>query len=76
MLSVHVDLTGRLPPTRDMKARDILKPYIIIMVDSYTKVLEVAVLDDKSAAACTRAFWRDWVQRYTLPQQVVSDQGH
>jgi len=76
MESVHVDLTGRLPPTKDMKARGILKPYIMIMVDSYTKVLEVAILHDRSSDACTRAFWRYWIHRYTLPVQVVSDQGN
>ena len=75
MECVHMDLTGALPATRDMAARGVTKAYIMIMVDAFTKTLELAVLEDKSSLTCALAFLNHWLYRYPAPAIVVTDQG-
>jgi transposase InsO family protein len=49
--------------------------YLMIMVDSFTKAIELATLTDKSAPTMARAFWDTWICRFGLPDIVITDQG-
>ena len=75
MQQIHVDLAGPYPPTTHQKSQGITKPMIMIMVDSYTKVMELVALPNKQATTCARALYDTWLCRYTKPDRLVSDQG-
>ena len=51
------------------------KAYVMLMVDYFTKALELAVIPNKAPATAARAFYDYWVNRYGAPAVVTSDNG-
>ena len=80
---LHVDLAGPfvasivpdLVATSLASPRSHAKAYIVIMVDYFTKVAELAVIYDKQSATVARAVWNAWLCRYGLPDYITSDNG-
>ena len=66
---VEWDITG---PIRDA---DSTPWHLLVMLDLYTKWVEVAPLNDTSAASVAETFHREWVSRYGPPRQLHNDQG-
>lgn len=87
---VHVDLCGPFPlgkqvlpvleawrsvTTKNANQSAEPKAFVMLMVDYFTKTLELAVLPNKSPATAARAFYDYWVNRYGAPEVVTSDNG-
>ena len=66
---VHSDLFGPL------KASEGGHKYIITFTDSFSKLVELTAIPDKSAPTVAKAFYEKWICRYGAPIQFVSDQG-
>jgi hypothetical protein len=49
--------------------------YVMIMVDAFTKVLELCILPAKDTTTASKAFHGSWICRYGLHETVVSDRG-
>ena len=69
MERIHIDILGPLTES----ARQ--NKYILVMVDQFTKWLELKALPDQSAERVARAFVEEFVCRMGCAQQVFSDQG-
>lgn len=78
---VHIDLCGPFDtPVVDVHGRITmpekpLKAHVVIMVDSFTKAAEFAVIYDKTPASVAKAFYYTWICRYFVPGYVTSDNG-
>jgi transposase InsO family protein len=64
-----VDLCGPFPVSKRGNR------YVMVMIDSFSKQVEVEALPDKSAAGTAYAFVRNVLCRYGACAEVVSDQG-
>ena len=49
--------------------------YVMVMTDAFSKVVELAAIPDKTAETIARTFFQRWICRYSVPLQVVSDNG-
>ena len=67
---VHMDLFGPLK-SRTPEGNK----YVIVMTDAYTKVVELDAIPDKTAETVAKAFFEKWICRYSVPIQLVTDQG-
>ena len=67
---MHVDLVGPLPTT----VEDGYK-YILTMCDRLSGYLEMVPLSNINALTVTKAFYKAWVCRYGIPENIISDQG-
>jgi hypothetical protein len=67
---VAIDILGPLDPPTERGNR-----YILVMVDYFTKWLQVAAMPDQRAATCADKFLRDFVVYLGVPEQLHSDQG-
>ncbi len=66
---LHMDLFGPLKtPSRS-------KAYIMCMTDAFTKYVEVATLNDKSAETVSQIVFDSWICRFGLPSEIVTDGG-
>ena len=65
---VHIDLFGPLKSHNGNK-------YILVMTDAFTKMAELAAIEDKKADTVARAFFERWICRYSVPKTIVSDNG-
>jgi hypothetical protein len=45
------------------------------MTDAFTKYVELVSLPNKEAATVTEAVFNRWICRYSVPLEIVSDQG-
>ena len=45
------------------------------MTDAFTKYAELVSLKDKEATTVTKAIFEKWICRFSVPRQIVSDQG-
>ena len=66
---VHMDLFG------PMKSAANGNKYVNVMTDAYTKVVELDAIPDKSAETVARSFFERWICRYSVPIQLVTDNG-
>ena len=66
---VHMDLFG------PMKSAPDGNKYVNVMTDAYTKVVELDAIPDKSAVTVARSFFEKWICRYSVPIQLVTDNG-
>ena len=64
-----VDLCGPFPITRRGNR------YVMVMIDSFSKYLEVEAIPDKAAATTAYTFVRQVLCRYGACAEVVTDQG-
>jgi hypothetical protein len=80
--TVHVDLAGPFKVDEDHAIELHKHPsfrkscYIMVMVDSFTKIMELHALPSKKAKLVCQGFYMCWVARYGIPTVVVSDQGY
>lgn len=65
---VHIDLL-QLPKTKTGYK------YMLVMVDSFSKWIEVAPLPDKTADGVAKAFVDEWICRHGVPDSIFSDHG-
>jgi hypothetical protein len=66
---VHADLFG---PVLD---KDSKPKYILGLTDSFTKMLRLVAIPDKTAKTVSWAIWKDWMAIYGVPKVIVTDQG-
>lgn len=65
---VHIDLLGPLPVNNNCK-------YVMIIVDAYSKFLQLVPLPDKQMVTTSQAFYDHWITLFSVPNLVVSDLG-
>ena len=66
--SLHVDLVGPLPECRGYR-------YLFTIIDRYTRWMEVIPLVTMTATDCATALVENWIARYGVPTDIVTDQG-
>ena len=66
--SLNLDLVGPLPQAEGF-------PYLLTIIDRYSRWVEALPLSEITAAACARALVRGWVSRFGVPSHLVTDQG-
>ena len=47
----------------------------MVMTDAFSKIVELAAIPDKTAETIARTFFQRWICRYSVPLQIVSDNG-
>ena len=65
---LHVDLFG---PLHDNNG----KKMVMVMTDAFTKYVELAALESKSAQEVAKAIMDYWITRYSTPREIVTDGG-
>ncbi|GFT96342.1 retrovirus-related Pol polyprotein from transposon opus [Nephila pilipes] len=65
---VHIDLIGPLPPTEDME-------YCLTCIDQYSSWIEAVPLPAITAEIVGKAFYNNWICRFGIPDQIITDQG-
>ncbi len=68
-MRIHADLFG---PLRDMGRN---KKYILTITDAFTKYVELVALPNKEAPTVCEAIFNRWICRYSVPIEIVTDQG-
>ena len=66
--SVNVDLVGPLPQSQGFT-------YLLTVVDRFSRWPEAIPLASTDAASVARAFVAQWVSRFGVPGQIISDRG-
>ena len=66
---VGIDLAGPLPTTRRGNR------FFLIMVDLFSSWIELVPLKTITAEKVMNAFTKEWVERYGIPENVISDRG-
>ena len=69
MEKVHIDIMGPLPRTERNNT------YVVVMVDQFTKWIEVAAVPDQKAETVARAMVDNLICRFGCPKILFSDQG-
>ncbi|XP_033105323.1 uncharacterized protein K02A2.6-like [Anneissia japonica] len=69
MERVHIDFLGPLPKTEQGNI------YILVMVDQFTKWVEISSLPSQTSEVTARAVVRDFFSRFGVLFQLHSDQG-
>ena len=65
---VHLDLAGPWPLDGGNR-------YVLVIIDAYSKWVELCPLPDKSAESAALGFYNAWICRYGQIEKLVSDQG-
>lgn len=65
---VHTDLLGMLPENSSFK-------YVLVMVDAYSKYLQLVPLPDKKMSTVSEAIYNHWISLFSVPKLMVSDMG-
>jgi transposase InsO family protein len=78
--TVHVDLAGPFKVDENHAVSIFRRTgktscYAMIMVDSFTKLLEIELITQKDAKTVATTFHNAWVCRYGLPTTIISDRG-
>jgi transposase InsO family protein len=66
---LHIDLFGPLNVSASGKK------FVMVMTDAFTKYVELAALPDKTAVSVAEALMSFWFTRYTVPKEILSDNG-
>ena len=51
------------------------KKYILVMIDSFSKLVEFAAIKDKTPESVAEALFSNWFNRYGMPVQILHDSG-
>jgi len=66
---VTMDVVSGLPTATDGSK------YVLVVVDAFTKWVEIYALPDQKASTCMTAVYNGFLSRFGLPRQLHSDQG-
>jgi hypothetical protein len=66
---LHINLFGPLHVSSSGKK------FVMVMTDAFTKYVELAALPDKTARSVAEALMSFWFTRYTVPKEILSDNG-
>jgi len=66
---MHADLFGPLIASGRQKK------YILCMTDAFTKYAELVALENKEAPTVAEAIFTNWICRYGVPLNIVTDRG-
>ena len=66
---VHLDLVGPFPPSREGHT------HLFTMVDRATRWAEAVPLASTDVRACAEAFFRGWISRFGVPDNITTDRG-
>ena len=66
---VAIDCTGPLPRTKQGFT------HIIVVIDHFTRYVELAPIPQPTAAVVVDAIYRLWIKRYGAPLRLLSDNG-
>ena len=66
---VHADLFG---PLRTSSSG---KKFILVITDAFTRYVELVAIDNKEAEVVAEAIFNNWICRFGVPAQLVTDQG-
>jgi hypothetical protein len=66
---VHIDFMGPFPESSSNNR------YVMLMVDQFTKWVELAALPNQTASTTASSFFHQWIVRFGTPVYVHTDQG-
>ena len=66
---IHMDLF------RPLKTSQSGKKYILVVIDAFTKYVQLIAIPDKHAETVATALFTRWLCRHGLPNEIVSDGG-
>jgi len=66
---LHCDLKGPLT-CADGKRR-----YVLVTIDSFSKYVELQILNDKSASEVAKGLFDSWIVRHGAPTEIITDNG-
>ena len=66
--SIHVDLVGPLPDSHGHR-------YLLTIVDCFSRWPEAYPLVDMSSKASCEAFIHQWLPRFGIPDDIITDRG-
>ena len=69
MERVHMDMLGPFPPSEQGNK------YILVMVDQFTKWVEIHALPDVTAIGTAKCAVDQFFSRFGTPLQIHTDQG-
>ena len=66
---IHNDLFGSI------MARDGKKKFILVATDTFTKIVRLSIIKDKTATTVANAILEDWIFVYGVPSNIILDGG-
>ena len=73
--TVHLDIVGPFPTSRNYDTDAIPYRYVLTMVDRFTRWIEAVPLSGITASEVAQAFISGWISRWGVPLEVITDRG-